>query len=140
MDSQKAAKIAKQIKQDSLENLSENNNSFYPESRENDNNFQENDNNREKEFKKGLEEAKQKDLVWSQNQINQINNKIKEYGNLRQQQIEERRQPKETEAKDIEQNAPIVNSKPSRKGFWGRRIKSAQQQAQPETAARRSSG
>lgn len=140
MDKQKAIKIAKQIKQDSSEIFPGNNDDLSLESNSNDNIDRETI-GEDQQFKQQIEQAKQNDSAQSKKRIDELKFEIKKYADLRQQQMRGRREQKEeSKIEQNEKSPPMVNSKPSRKGFWGRRIKSAQQQAQPETAARRSSG
>jgi len=140
MDKQKAIKIAKQIKKDSPEIFPENSGDSNLESNSNDNINQETT-GEDQQFKQQIKQARQNDLDQSKKRIDELNFEIKKYADLRQQQMRERREQKEEpKSEQDEKSLPTVNSKPSRKGFWGRRIKSAQQQAQPETAARRSTG
>ncbi len=140
MDKQKAIKIAKQIKKDSSEIFPGNNDGLSLESNSNDDIDQETI-GKDQQFEQQIEQAKRNDLEQSKKRIDELNFEIKKYVDLRQQQTRERREQKEeAKSKQDEKSLPMVNSKPSRKSFWGRRIKSAQQQSQPETAARRSSG
>lgn len=140
MDKQKAIKIAKQIKKDSSEIFPGNNDDLSLESNSNDNINQETI-GEDQQFKQQIEQARQNDLAQSKKRIDELNFEIKKYADLRQQQMRERREQKEeSKTEQDEKSLPMINSNPSRKGFWGRRIKSAQQQAQTETAAKRSSG
>jgi hypothetical protein len=78
---------------------------------------------------------------------------IEKWRRIREQQLQARRGPLEQkkEEKKQEKVPPLLepSAKPKqglsnlpagRHGFWGRRIKSAQQQAQPEMAGRRAGG
>jgi len=105
--------------------------------------------NQNEPFKESLEQQQMKanDEAWAKKRREEIEAKIKELVEERKQQILKRREepPKEIQEQKIaeeqkKKSLPEVVSKPKRGLFWGRRIKTAQQQAQPETAGRRSGG
>ncbi len=86
------------------------------------------------------QQQKEGEEAWAKKRIAELESSIRELTLKRQQEMRERNKQKE-EKEEGQQEEPLVmpRSKP-RRGFWGRRIKSAQQQAQPETAGRRISG
>jgi len=106
--------------------------------------------NQEESLKENLEQQQMKanDEVWAKKRIQEIEGEIKILTQKRQEEMRKRRESSFAKAsEDKEKMAqekallPEVSSKP-KKGlpFWGKRIKTAQQQAQPETAARRVGG
>lgn len=94
--------------------------------------------------KRQLEERKTKEAVQSQQAAAQISRQLEqEIERLRQAREQQLRQRREVSAAaSLPPEAPRVpTSKPSRRfGMWGRRVKSAQDQALPETAGRRVGG
>jgi len=94
-----------------------------------------------------LEEMKVKDKAKSRRLAQQIEAEIKEMVRKRQEEMEEYRTKMEalrqSKLANQEKKAPLpeVPTKP-KEGlpFWGRRIKSAQQQTRPETVGRRVGG
>jgi len=96
-----------------------------------------------------IEQLKVQKEAWAKKRIKEIEDEVRLLTQKRQEEMRKRReeitpqqQQQETEAKKVQVGQPLeVSSKP-KKGlpFWGRRIKSAQQQAQPETAGRRVGG
>lgn len=70
----------------------------------------------------------------------QLEQEIEQRRQIREEQLRQRREASKSTIKSSE--APVIpTSKPSRRfGLWGKRIKSAQDQAQPETAGRRVGG
>ncbi len=85
-------------------------------------------------------EGKESEEAWAKKRITELEAAIKELALKRQEEMRERNKEKEEkEENQSEETLAVPKSKP-RRGFWGRRIKSAQQQAQPETAGRRISG
>jgi len=85
--------------------------------------------------------------VWAKKRIQEIETKIEGLVEERRQQRLKRREepPQEVQEKKIaeeqkKESLPEVSSKPKRGLFWGKRIKTAQQQAQPETVGKRVSG
>jgi len=96
-----------------------------------------------------LAQLKAEKTAWAQKRIQEIEQEVKALGEKREQEVRQRYQQGESEEKQKEvqeeqmkrAQVPEVATKP-KKGlpFWGRRIKTAQQQAQPETAGRRTGG
>ena len=106
--------------------------------------------NKEKPLEEEFEQQQMKvnDEAWAKKRIQEIEEEIKILAKKRQEEMRKRyEQKKEQEQKQKEQPLEI-SSKPKkgmpvptgRQAFWGKRIKTAQQQAQPETAGRRVSG
>lgn len=89
----------------------------------------------------------QKD-VWAKKRIKEIEDEVHYLTQKRQEEMRKRReeviglQQQEMESKKAQDSQPLeISSKPQKgKPFWGKRIKTAQQQAQPETAGRRIGG
>jgi hypothetical protein len=108
--------------------------------------------NQEESLKENLEqqEMKVKDETWAKKRIQEIEEEIKILAQKRQEEMRKRYEPKTEEQKQKEQakekiveaQPPLEISAKPKKGlpFWGKRIKTAQQQAQPETAGRRIGG
>ena len=98
--------------------------------------------NQNEPFKESLEQQQMKanDEAWAKKRIQEIEEEIKILSQKRQEEMRKRYEQKSKEQKQKEQ--PLEISSKPRKGlpFWGRRIKTAQQQAQPETAGRRVGG
>lgn len=93
--------------------------------------------------KVNLEEMKAREAAQSQQAAAQISRQIEqEIDQLRKAREEQLRQRREAVAAPAPtQEAPVVPvSKPGRQFGGGRRVKSAQEQAQPETAGRRVGG
>ena len=98
---------------------------------------------------KKLEEMKAADKARSEQLaakiIQELEQEIEKWRRIREQQLQTRRQPPEQQEEEKKQETPPLvepSTKPKRGlfGFWGRRIKSAQQQAQPEMVGRRVGG
>lgn len=98
---------------------------------------------------KKLEEMKAADKVRSEQLaakiVQELEAEIEKWRRKREQQLQVRRQPPEQQGREKEGEKPSLvepSTKPKRGlfGFWGRRIKSAQQQAQPEMVGRRVGG
>ncbi len=95
--------------------------------------------NSEKKSSLESEQEKVQDESWAKKRIAELEAEIKKLTYERQQEMRARYEQKKKEEEKKEASVPVVASKPKR-GFWGRRIKSAQQQTQPETVGRRVSG
>jgi len=134
--------LLRQIRQLSEEKL--------PESKNEGLSFQEADQN--EPLKENLEQQQMKasDEVWAKKRIEEIEEEIKILTQKRQEEMRQRYEQKTEEQKQqglgeektAKAQEPLgISSKP-KKGlpFWGKRIKTAQQQAQPETAGRRVGG
>jgi len=98
---------------------------------------------------KKLEEMKAADKARSKQLaakiVQELEAEVEKWRRIREQQLQARRQPPEQQEEEKKQEKPPLiepSTKPKRGlfGFWGRRIKSAQQQAQPEMAGRRVGG
>jgi len=98
---------------------------------------------------KKLEEMKAADKARSEQLaariVQELEQEIEKWRRVREQQLQTRRQPPEQQEEEKKQETPPLvepSTKPKRGlfGFWGRRIKSAQQQAQPEMVGRRVGG
>jgi len=98
---------------------------------------------------KKLEEMKVADKARSEQLaakiVQELEQEIERWRRIREQQLQARRQPPEQPEEEKKQEKPPLiepSTKPKRGlfGFWGRRVKSAQQQAQPEMAGRRVGG
>jgi phenylalanyl-tRNA synthetase alpha subunit len=96
-----------------------------------------------------LNQLKAQKEAWAKKRIKEVEDEVRLLAQKRQEEMRKRReemtsqqQQQETEAKKVHvSQPPEVSHKPKRGlPFWGRRIKSAQQQAQPETAGRRAGG
>jgi len=99
---------------------------------------------------KAVDEARSKQLA--ARIVQDLESEIEKWRRIREQQLQARRQPPEQEGEEKKQEKPPLvepSTKPKRglfglpagrQGFWGRRVKSAQQQAQPEMAGRRVGG
>ncbi len=77
--------------------------------------------------------------------VQELEAEIEKWRRVREEQLKARRQPSEQQEEEKKQETPPLmepSTKPKRGlfGFWGRRIKSAQQQAQPEMVGRRVGG
>lgn len=136
VDDKKVSQILRQVRQASEEK--------FPEGKTGDS--ESNDaltknllDNSEKKISLGSEQEKVQDESWAKKRIAELEAEIKELVYKRQQEMRTRYEQKKKEEEKKEASVPVVASKPKR-GFWGRRIKSAQQQAQPETVGRRVSG
>jgi len=95
---------------------------------------------------KKLEEMKAADKAKSEQLaakvVRELEVEIEKWRRIREQQLQARRQPSAQQEEGKKQETPPLmepSTKPKRGlfGFWGRRIKTAQQQAQPETVGRR---
>jgi len=86
------------------------------------------------------DEKREKDEVFTKRRIVELEAEIREMSLKRQQEMRERNSQEEKQ-KEGQDNIPadIPSGKPKR-GFGARRIKSAQEQSQPETAGRRVAG
>jgi len=98
---------------------------------------------------KKLEEMKAADKAKSEQIaakiVQELEAEIEKWRRIREQQLQARRQPERPEEEKKQEKPPLIepSTKPKRGlfgGFWGRRIKSAQQQAQPEMVGRRVGG
>jgi len=94
-----------------------------------------------------LEQLKQQKTIQTRRQITQVEQKLHQLVTERQRQKEEWRRIQEGkmakgEKEETKEPTPVVPSKPKRRlfGFWSRRVKTAQQQSQPERAGRRVEG
>ena len=58
----------------------------------------------------------------------------------RYQQKEEEQKQKETQEEKVKKQQPMEANSKKKGGFWGKRVKTAQDQSQPETAGKRTSG
>lgn len=98
--------------------------------------------NQEETIKEESEQQQMKanDEVWTKKRIEEIEGEIKLLSQKRQEEMRKRYEQKKEEQKQEE--SPLEISSKPKKGlpFWGKRIKTAQQQAQPETAGRRVGG
>jgi hypothetical protein len=104
-------------------------------------------NKEDKENNEKIAQLKAQKEVWAKKRIQEIETKIEGLVEERRQQRLKRREepPQEVQEKKIaeeqkKESLPEVSSKPKRGLFWGKRIKTAQQQAQPETVGKRVSG
>jgi len=96
-----------------------------------------------------INQMKTQKEAWAKKRIKEIEDEVHLLNQKRQEEMRKRHEQKMAEQKQKEgdqqeaQKAqpPEISSKP-KKGlpFWGKRIKTAQQQAQPETAGRRVGG
>ena len=100
--------------------------------------------NQNEPFKKNLEQQQMKanDEAWAKKRIQEIEEEIKILTQKRQEEMRKRYEQKSEEQKQKQKEQPLEISSKSKKGlpFWGKRIKTAQQQAQPETVGRRVGG
>ncbi len=108
--------------------------------------------NQETPLKENLEQqqVKANDEAWAKKRIQEIEEEIKILTQKRQEEMRKRYEQKSEKQKQQEQGEkktpktqePLEISSKPKKGlpFWGKRIKTAQQQAQPETAGRRVGG
>jgi len=94
-----------------------------------------------------IEQLKVQKEAWAKKRIQKIEEEMRILVQKRREETRARYQQKaseEQQKQDVEKTKfplPEAASKPKRGlPFWGRRIKSAQQQAQPETAGRRVGG
>ena len=102
-----------------------------------------------KEDKEKIAQLKAQKEAWAKKRIKEIEDEVRLLAQKRQeemrkryeQKIEEDKQ-KEVGQQEVQKTQPLeISSKPQKgKPFWGRRIKTAQQQAQPETVGRRAGG
>lgn len=101
------------------------------------------------EEKRKIEELKKRDKIRSlelQIKLKQeLDKEIEKWRRIREEQLRQRREQVAREVKEKPPTAPLAEPTPARKkgifgGIFLRRVKTAQQQAQPETAARRSGG
>jgi len=99
---------------------------------------------KEESLKENLEQQqiKANDEAWAKKRIGEIEEEIKILTQKRQEEMRKRSEQKEEEQKEKKEESPLEISTKPKKGlpFWGKRIKTAQQQAQPETAGRRAGG
>ena len=93
------------------------------------------------------EQMKTNDEAWAKKRIEEIEGEIKILTQKRQEERRKRRESSFAKASEDKEKmaqekavVPEISSKPKRGLFWGKRIKTAQQQAQPETAGRRVGG
>jgi hypothetical protein len=119
------------------------------EDRENDFKEEQPDNrNFEKNQGNELQELKIKKEAFAQKRIGEIEGEMRALAQQRQEEMRKRReeiveqQSHGSEQKNSQGGSPLEISSKPKKGmpFWGKRIKTAQQQSQPETAGRRTSG
>ena len=98
---------------------------------------------------KKLEEMKAADKARSEQLaakiVKELEQEVEKWRRIREQQLQARRQPPEQPEEEKKQEKPPLiepSTKPKRGlfGFWGRRVQSAQQQAQPEMVGRRVGG
>lgn len=94
-----------------------------------------------------LEQLKQQKTIQTRRQITQVEQELHQLVAERKEQQEEWRRIQEGkmakgEKEETKEPTPVVPSKPKRGlfGFWSRRVKTAQQQSQPERAGRRVGG
>ncbi|MCX6725754.1 MAG: hypothetical protein NT052_00340 [Candidatus Shapirobacteria bacterium] len=87
--------------------------------------------------------------AFAKKRLEEIRMQMQTLAHQRQEQIRQRYQQKneeqkrkEAEQQGAQKNQPLETSSKPKKGmpFWGKRVKTAQQQSQPETAGRRTSG
>ena len=95
--------------------------------------------------KSKLEEMKRRDKAISQQRVAEIEAEIRKLRLAREEELRQRRQPAEVPEEQMETAKPSslleVSTKPKRGLFGaGRRIKTAQTKAQPETVGRRIGG
>ncbi len=134
--------MIRQIKQVSNEVILEENKSSFDEAVEVKENKMESINQEKVNQLKAQKEA------WAKKRIQEIENEMKLLKQKRQEELKKRyeQKPEEQKQKEIykermkKSQVPEVATKPKRFLFWVRRIKTAQQQAQPETAGRRIGG
>ncbi len=126
--------LLRQIRQSSEEKL--------PDSKNEKLSFQETDREELEEENVGQQQKKVDDETWAKKRIQEIEGEIKALTQKRQEEMEKRYEQKEKEEqKQKEQEMMEITPKPKRGlPFWGKRIKTAQQQAQPETAGKRVGG
>lgn len=89
-----------------------------------------------------LEELKRRDAALSRQRVAEIEAEMRELRKVREEELQQRRQQPEISEEPVKE--PVLTS-PATKPKWGlfgagRRIKSAQQKSQPETASRRTGG
>ena len=96
-----------------------------------------------------INQMKSQKEEWAKKRIKEIEDEVHLLAQKRQEEMRKRReevvnpeQKQEMEDKKAQDNQPLEISSKPKKGmpFWGKRIKTAQQQAQPETAGRRVGG
>ena len=98
---------------------------------------------------KAADEARSKQLAAKI--VQELEAEIEKWRRIREEQLRARRQEAEQQEERKQGKPPLIepSTKPKRglfglpagrQGFWGRRIKSAQQQAQPEMVGRRVGG
>ena len=96
-----------------------------------------------------LQQLKIKKEAFAKKRIGEIEEQIRglsyqrqEEMRKRRQEIMEQQQKQKGEQEKSQLNQPLEISSKSKRGapFWGKRIKTAQQQSQPETAGRRIAG
>lgn len=85
------------------------------------------------------------DRAQSQKRITELEAEIRKLRLLREEQLRQRREPSQPTPEQLaaQQESPLVVSTKKRRGFfgnWGRRVKTAQEQFQPETVGRRIGG
>jgi hypothetical protein len=123
-----------------------------PQNRDEKNNFQEEQSDNkdlDQNQKDEWQQLKIKKEAVTQKRIGEIENEMRMLSQQRQEEMRKRREEivEQQQKQDSEQKktqggpALEISSKP-KKGmpFWGKRIKAAQQQSQPETAGRRTAG
>ena len=95
-----------------------------------------------------INQLKVQQEAWTKKRIKEIEDEVHLLAQKRQEEMRKRReevvnrQQQEMEGKKAQNSQLLeISSKPQKgKPFWGRRIKTAQQQAQPETAGKRVGG
>ena len=96
-----------------------------------------------------INQMKSQKEEWAKKRIKEIEDEVHLLAQKRQEEMRKRReemvnpeQKQEIESKKAQDSQPLEISSKPKKGmpFWGKRIKTAQQQAQPETAGRRVGG
>jgi len=85
--------------------------------------------------------------AFAKRRLEEIRTQMQNLARERQEQIRQRYQQKNEEQKQKEveeqkakKEQPLSMSSKKKGGFWGKRVKTAQDQSQPETAGKRTSG
>ena len=85
--------------------------------------------------------------AFAKRRLEEIRAQMQELAHQRQEQLRQRYQQKNEEQKQKEveeqkakKEQPVAMSSKKKGGFWGKRVKTAQDQSQPETAGKRTSG
>jgi len=122
-----------------------------PKNENGENNFvkeQSDHQNFEQNQRNDLQQLKIKKEAFAKKRIGEIENEMRMLAQQRQEEMRKRReaieqqQKQEEEQKKTQGNPNLEISSKPKKGmpFWGKRVKTAQQQSQPETAGRRIGG